>query len=193
MISIGTPVSVPVNYSTWTYNKYGHITSFTTKSSVTSIGYEAFISCKSLTSVSMPTVTSIDGRAFDSCKSLTSVSMPSVNSIGDSAFWGCKSLTSVSMPNVVSIGYSAFGYCTSLTAIDIPSGVTSIGNYAFSSCSNLISVTCRATTPPTLANTVVFDGTSEDLVIYVPAESVEAYKVANNWSTYAYRIQAIPQ
>ena len=55
----------------------------------------------------------------------------------------------------------------------------------------LTSVTLEATTPPTLGTTV-FNGTHADLVIYVPAGSVEAYKSATNWSTYASKIQAIP-
>jgi len=33
---------------------------------------------------------------------------------------------------------------------------------------------------------------SSNLVIYVPAESVDAYKSASGWSYYANQIQAIP-
>ena len=52
--------------------------------SVTSIGYEAFYRCKSLTSVEIPnSVTSIGSSAFEDCKSLTSVEIGnSVTSIG---------------------------------------------------------------------------------------------------------------
>ena len=42
---------------------------------------------------------------------------------------------------VTSIGNSAFSYCTDLTSVTIPDGVTSIGDYAFSYCSGLTSVT----------------------------------------------------
>lgn len=41
---------------------------------------------------------------------------------------------------VSSIGNYAFSSCTSLTSITIPNSVTQIGNYAFSSCRNLISI-----------------------------------------------------
>ena len=78
---------------------------------LTYIGYEAFLGCSSLSSITIPeNVTSIREYAFCDCSALTSVTIPnSVTSIGDRAFWGCTSLTSVTIPNsVTSIGYYAF-------------------------------------------------------------------------------------
>lgn len=92
---------------------------------------------------------------------------------------------------VTSIANYAFDGFSSLTSFEIPSGVTSIGRFAFRNCSGLTSVTCEATTPPTLLRNNAFENTN-DCPIYVPSGSVEAYKTANNWSTYASRIQAIP-
>ena len=42
-----------------------------------------------------------------------------------------------------------------------------------------------------LSMNVAFDEVSENITIYVPAESVEKYKVAEGWSEYADKIKAI--
>ena len=111
---------------------------------VTSIGYEAFYWCYSLTSITIPdSVTSIGDSAFSDCTSLTSIDIPSgVTSIGGYAFRGCTSLTSIVIPDsVTSIREYAFSWCDSLTSITIPDSVTSIGNYAFYYCTSLTSIT----------------------------------------------------
>ena len=105
-------------------------------------------------------------------------------------FSGCTKLTSLDIPsNISSIGSGAFESCTGLTSLVIPSNVLSIDNEAFSKCSGLTSVTVESTTPPKLGS-YVFNYTS--CPIYVPPESVDAYKAASKWSNYASRIQAIP-
>ena len=160
---------------------------------VTSIGNDAFRNCTGLTSCTIGSgVTSIGERSFQYCSSFTSIVIPSgVTSIAGAAFDSCTGLTSIDIPNsVTSIGESAFGFCSSLTSIDIPNSVTSIGDFVFYGCSGLISVTVNATTPPTLGE-VAF-GNTNNCPIYVPAASVEAYKAASGWSSYASRIQAIP-
>lgn len=120
---------------------------------------------------------------------IVSISMPSVTDIPSSTFYQCWSLENVSMPSVVTIGSSAFYNCTSLASIDLPATLQSIGSSAFYTTS-LTTVICRATTPPVIASGVFYNNYLS--AIYVPAESVDAYKAANNWSTYADKIQAIP-
>ena len=128
----------------------------------------------------------IGNYAFYKCYRLTSINIPdSVTSIGDYAFCYCYSLTSINIPDsVTSIGGSAFSDCSRLTSIDIPDSVTYIWSSAFCYCSRLTSVYCRATTPPQLGSFVfAFNATGRK--IYVPRNSVDAYKSAAGWSNYA--------
>ena len=172
------------------------LTSVTIPDSVTSIGVQAFFQCTSLTSITIPdSVTLIGDYAFYGCYSLTSVTIGnSVTSIGVQAFSDCSSLISVTIPNrVTSIGSSAFAYCSSLTSVTIPDSVTSIGSSAFYGCTSLKEVYCKPTTPPTGDNNMFsyYDGGYKPIgcKIYVPTASVDAYKAAQYWSSYASYIE----
>lgn len=166
---------------------------------VTSIGELAFSWCSGLTSINIPSgVTSIEQQTFYHCRNLSSINMPSgITSIGSWAFGYCGSLSYVILPdNLTTIGESAFYGCSGLTSITIPSGVTSLGTNSFRNCSGFTSVTINAITPPTITPNglgqygYMFHNTN-NCPIYVPAASVNTYKTATNWSTYASRIQAI--
>ena len=128
----------------------------------------------------------IGDYAFQNCNSLKSVAIGnSVTSIGDVAFYGCSSLTSITIPDsVISIGNYVFYGCSSLTSITIPDSVTEIGGHAFNRCTSLEEVYCKPTTPPA-GDSYMFDNNALGRKIYVPAESVEAYKSAVNWKSYA--------
>jgi hypothetical protein len=126
-------------------------------------------------------------------RNMTSIDIPyGTTKIGLYALSFCGDLTRVTIPNsVTSIDDNAFRSCTKLTNITIPNSVTSIGYSALHNCIRLASVTVEAATPPTLGGNA-FALASSSLAIYVPAESVETYKKATNWSSYADRIQPIP-
>lgn len=161
--------------------------SVTIPNSVTSIGYRAFKSCTSLLNVTIPDgVTSIGKEAFESCTLLLNVLIPnSVTSISDYAFRYCSGLTSVTIGNsVTSIGFQTFYDCSLLKSITIPESVTSISAAAFYGCRKLATVYCKPTTPPT-GGSSMFDSNASGRKIYVPSASVNAYKTATRWSSYA--------
>ncbi|MBR4046812.1 MAG: leucine-rich repeat domain-containing protein [Alistipes sp.] len=173
------------------YAFYGcsSLTGITISDSVTSIGDSAFYGCSGLISVTIPdSVTTIGSSAFGNCSNLTSITIPDrVTSIGNSAFTWCTSLASVTIPDSVTyIGENAFYNCSSLTSATIGNSVNSIGWDAFSYCGSLTSVYCKPTTPPT-GNDHMFYNHSSRLKIYVPRNSVSAYKsiYASGWSEYA--------
>ena len=101
-------------------------------------------------------------------------------------------LTTAKLPQGVRVlGIDAFVNCNNLTSIELPASLTKIGLAAFYSCSKLASITCRAAVPPEMSTSVLLDVTSLT-EIQVPAESVDAYQAASEWSNYADKIVAIP-
>ena len=169
------------------------LTSVTIGDSVTTIGEGAFYYCSSLTEFNGKYASEdgryliIDGTLHSFAPAgLTEYTIPdSVTTIGNEAFACCYSLTSVTIPDsITTIGDWAFCGCGSLTSVTIPDSVTTIGDDAFSYCSSLTSVYCKAVTPPTGGSEMFYDNAS-GRKIYVPTESVEAYKSAEGWSEYA--------
>ena len=191
LTSITIPNSV-TNIGMYAFQGCTDLTTITIPNSVTSIEGFAFHGCTGLTSITIPnSVTSIGQNAFSLCTGLTSITIPnSVTSIRASAFDGCSGLTSITIPNsVTNIGQEAFRDCSGLTSITIPNSVTSIGWTAFYGCSGLTSITCEASTPPNCYFDC-FNNVKKNIPIYVPANSIEAYKAANGWKDFT-NIQAI--
>jgi len=120
------------------------LVSITIPNSVTHIGNDAFAWCDSLVNVTIPNgVTSIGNDAFYDCDALKGITIPnSVTSIGNYAFYSCDALESITIPSsVTSIGNNAFSSCDTLVSITIPNSVTHIGSYAFAWCNSLVNVT----------------------------------------------------
>ena len=191
LTSVTIPNSV-TSIGSYAFSYCSGLTSITIPKSVSSIGICTFRDCTSLTSVTIPnSVTNIGRYAFQRCTSLTSVTIPnSVTTIESHAFSGCSGLTSVTIPNsVMDIGSYAFYSCTGLSSITIPNSVTSIESYAFMDCSGLTSITSEATIPPSCGDASFFN-VKKSIPVYVPANSVEAYKKAKEWKDFT-NIQAI--
>ena len=185
-----TSITIPSNVTSIGSNVFSNcdsLTSITIPNNAISFSTSTFSGCRSLTSITIPSnVTSIGKNTFYNCYFLSSVTIPSnITSIDTYVFYNCYPLSSVTIPNkVTSIGNNAFYNCYSLSSITIPSNVTSIGSNAFLGCAGLNEIHLLPINPPTLS-TNAFSNTPSDFVIYVPQNSLEAYKAASNWSTYA--------
>ena len=197
------------------------LTSVAIPGSVTNIGANAFAACHCLIDTTIPnSITTIENNLFNNNNILVSIIIPNgVTTIGNSAFGGCNSLREVIIPNgVTTIGNNAFQYCYSLKSVIIPNSVTTIGDNAFNGCVSLSSMIIPgnvtsignsafygcygvaeyhflSTTVPT-GGTTMFANIVSDCIIYVPYSAdhsiLEAYKSAENWSTYASYVQEEP-
>ena len=159
------------------------VTNNGTEYSVTKIGSYAFQN-SAVTSVSMPEcITSIGTVAFYGCKNLESVTLPeSLTTLGNKAFSFCSSLESVTIPEgVMTIGEYAFFGCN-LKELTLPSTVTMIGSRAFVSDNRFQSITCNATTPPSLGENAFNHNIS--MAVKVPLSSIAAYRQAEGWKDF---------
>ena len=172
-------------------------------SNITSIANYAFRNTD--TKKSIPRIEKLkfeNGLASIGEYAFSRTNVSNLESMPNCKFIDCTSYGYIDIPDsVTTIGKYAFyrgysSYVSSKERIVIGSGITSIGDYAFGTSEKFSNVdneiTCKALTPPTLGTNAFYDGTTNYIsAIYVPAESVDAYKSATNWSTYASRIQAI--
>lgn len=152
------------------------LTSVTIPKTVKYIGEQAFFQCSMMTSVALPdNLKTIGKEAFYGCSGLTSISVPkAVTSISEGAFWTCGNLSTIMVDegngvydsrnscnaiietatntlisgcmntvipdDVTAIGNYAFTNCTGLTSISFPKGLRSIGKYSFCFCEGLTSI-----------------------------------------------------
>lgn len=182
---------------------------------VTSVNF-SFSSCESLEYVSIPaSVTQLTSTTFRYCTNLKRVSIPeNVTSLPTYFAQECYNLRRISHINVdalppysfasanlrnvrlgnrlTSIRQAALSNNTTLLEIRIPESVTEIQQNAFYNCYSVIEYHVEPTTPPTLGNNV-FQAIGNTTKIFVPAGSLNAYKNANKWSTYANRMVAEPE
>lgn len=182
----------------WAFS-HCELKSFTIPNSVITIGEKVFLGCESLSTIIVEeenpiydsrencnaVIETTSNKLIYGCKN--TVIPNSVTIIGDYAFEEADYLTNITFPNsVVKIGHGAFKMCHSLVEITIPSSVTSIENFAFEYCTSLSKVNVMALTPPTIYSQTL------PLVyfsIYVPEESLNAYRQADYWKNYGTQIQ----
>lgn len=119
-----------------------------------SIRAYALSGCSELTSVNLAEgVTSIGENAFDACNKLASFALPaSVTSLGKALLNGCNGLTAITVA-AENTQYDSRNNCNAIIEKEsnkliaacsetlIPASVTAIGDYAFSACGKMTSIT----------------------------------------------------
>ena len=146
--------SNPLYYAHNLYLNGNLLTNLKIPADLKNIGLYAFVNCSSLKSVSIgKNVESINKSAFEGCSSLEEITVDKGNKVYDSRkkcnaiiktsnnklIIGCKK--TVIPSGVKTIGDYAFCNCSSLKTLTVPKSVTSIGREAFYFCSSLKSIT----------------------------------------------------
>ena len=116
--------------------------------SVTLIDGAAFAGCTALTTVTLSEgLRSMGTVVFKGCTALKSINIPaSLTFIGasnaeDGSFRNCPALETLTLsPEATLIPKNLLRGCQSVTYLHIPAAVTTIGNYAFNSCTGLTDI-----------------------------------------------------
>ncbi len=132
----------------------------------------------------------INGGFFKGCTNLREVTLPALKVLGGACFMS-SGIENVIIPEgYEDIGENLCEKAYNCKLIDIPSTVKSIGKSLIRDLKEVTTIICRATTPPTLGDWG-YNGTP--VAIYVPDESVAAYRSATNWNAYADRIKPLSE
>ena len=168
---------------------------------VKDISESAFFQCENLSTITVSNEnTKYDSR--DNCNALietatntllqgsSSTVIPnSVTAIGGRAFQR-SNIAEMVIPNSVTAIEAYTFQGSKIAKIVIPESVKKIGQLAFLDCNSLTTVVCKSKSVIDISGVPPFFPLS-NAILYVPAESVEAYKVANGWSRFS-NIQPLP-
>ncbi len=105
--------------------------------------------------------------------------------ISENEFYGCTSLKSVSMGDGIdTIGRYAFSGCSALESFSFGTGLKSIGDEAFSDCTGMKKLVSKTAVPPVCGPQALDDINKWECTLYVPQESLDAYKSAAQWKEF---------
>lgn len=161
-------------------------------SGVERIANNAFTSCAyDFVGFSFDNVTSIGNGAFTNAKRMFGdLVFPSLDTVG-SIFGSSNAVRSVDMSqsNITTVT-ATFSYNNNIKILKLPATLTSLPALAVRFGSALGELWVYAVEPPSIESTTF---TAAPVKIFVPANSVAAYKAATNWSAWADKIEAIPE
>lgn len=161
---------------------------------VTSLSQYAFSGCTSLKKINLENIKTLEGYNFVSALDGTEVRMPKLSLIQNNQAFYKSGVTVLDFTgSTFTRTKDSFAENSSrLTKVILPNTIISIGWSAFRLCKSLETIIVLASTPPSIQSDT-FNATNSTFSIYVPDESVEAYKTATNWSAYANIILPLSQ
>jgi hypothetical protein len=117
---------------------------------------------------------------------LENVKFPSsLRVIGDDAFYQNKGLVNIDFnEGLFQLGTDAFGRCEALEEVTLPSSLVLIFSTPFSYCDKLVKLTSLALDPPFLKNQLYYSVKMDGRALYVPALSINNYKVTSGWDQF---------
>jgi hypothetical protein len=157
----------------------------------------SFYNCPALTEVDIDwnKVTYIGEAAFVQCKiNVDKLAVPNLKTLGVSSLQGIQTKVVADLGKITSLPYHWYSklFCDNVECVVLPDTLTSMETHSMYMDSGFKTLVMKAITPPTIQSNT-FMQLPSSAKFYVPDASVEAYKTATNWSTYASRIKGISE
>lgn len=138
------------------------------------------------------TVTSLYPECFYQTSPITIKFPETLKTVGWESFYHISSLLSLDFPDSVEeIEAGCFNTLSNLTEITLGSGMKTIAGkstytgYCFQDLAKCTTLTCKATTPPTIQSLTFQPAFKSKATLKVPYGTVEAYKAAPYWDGFA--------
>lgn len=181
-----TDLTVPtdiVSIKQYVFHNCDCLGTITLPSHVTFVGQEAFSNCNGLTQTTIEGAKSYGQYSFDGCvgELIVNGDIPSASSYLRGVFNSAKFTKVTIGESTTSIGDYAFYSCSELTEVWIPQSITQIGVAAFrdtGSSTKLRKIYCKAQTPPAIQYMYSSSGSfpfNEEMKIYVPQDAYNNY------------------
>lgn len=139
----------------------------------------------------MPKVVTLSDYATNNCPKLEGdLVLNDLKTLGRNNLMNCN-ITSIKIPNVETIGIYSLRDNKQLKTIEIGDKLTTIGSESIINNTSLEHIIIRSITPPSVGSYVF--NKCDNCIFYVPDGSVEAYKTASGWSSYADRINPLSE
>ena len=105
--------------------------------------------------------------------------------------WSQMKFTKIEdLGSITDIPEKTFYNCVYVEEAILPATVQTIGKDAFAQNNSLTTIVCNAVTPPVI-DAETFKNSTAIASIYVPDDSVDDYKAAENWSEHASKIKPL--
>lgn len=149
-----------------------------------------FYGCNNLSYVpNAERLTYIGQQCFPYNAGITIADLPKLERLDSFSFSGCGNLKEVHLGSIVVLNGNTFNNCHKLEIVEIGDKCTKIDRSFMQGSRSDVTLIVRSKEPPTLNGSFIISGAI--ISILVPAEAVDAYKSAPNWSSHATIISAI--
>jgi hypothetical protein len=166
---------------------------------VITLNTSAFKNCGNLETLFAPELKTVNAAnnnstgAFTGCTALKTLAVPRLEALGKYGLYGCEGLDGAAFPNLRTLGGLAFKGCAALKSLCLPSAAR-IDSGSFEDDTALAYLVFGVTPPELETNVFKGAGFPQTGVIYVPPDSVAAYKNTSlpNWSGLKELVRPLP-